>query len=82
MKLTVSQPAQPTTAVSAHYGAEMKQSTTFYERAVMIKALLDALGHGDEWRDALADTLATCRHVDGELHLGFPNDWQIRDAWR
>ncbi|ODP35702.1 Abi family protein [Pandoraea sp. ISTKB] len=81
MKLTVSQPAQPVTVSVIHYGDEMKQSTTFYSRAVMIKALLDPLEHGAEWRDELAKALLTCRHVEPLIHLGFPPDWRTRRAW-
>lgn len=39
------------------------------------------IGYGEEWRDALLHTLASCRHVDAEAHLGFPADWSGRPAW-
>ncbi|MCO1344961.1 hypothetical protein L0Z26_24140 [Burkholderia multivorans] len=37
----------------------------------MIKALLDPLGHGDEWRETLRTVLAGCEHVAPSTHLGF-----------
>jgi abortive infection bacteriophage resistance protein len=81
MRFVVSQPAIPKSCELSRYGSEMRGATTFYARATIIKALLDPLGYGDEWCDALSQTLASCRHVDAHAHLGFPADWEARHAW-
>lgn len=81
MRFVVSQPAIPKSSELGRYASEMKRTTTFYARATVIKALLDPIGYGDEWRDALLQTLASCRHVEPDAHLGFPADWSARPAW-
>ncbi|MDW9250125.1 abi-like family protein [Burkholderia cepacia] len=82
MKLTVSPPAKPAGRTLARYAPEMTQPETFYARATMMKALLDPLGHGSEWREALRATLTGCEHVDAVAHLGFTTDWHSTPAWR
>lgn len=82
MKLTVSPPAKPAGRTLARYAPEMTRPETFYARATMMKALLDPLGHGSEWREALRATLTGCEHVDAVAHLGFTTDWHSTPAWR
>ncbi|NHB05391.1 Abi family protein [Burkholderia cepacia] len=82
MKLTVSPPAKPAGRTLARYAPEMTRPETFYARATMMKALLDPLGHGSEWREALRATLTGCEHVDAAAHLGFTTDWHSTPAWR
>lgn len=82
MKLTVSPPAKPAGRTLARYAPEMTRPETFYARATMMKALLDPLGHGTEWREALRATLTGCEHVDAAAHLGFTADWHSTPAWR
>ncbi|KWF99895.1 DNA-binding protein [Burkholderia cepacia] len=82
MKLTVSPPAKPAGRTLARYAPEMTRPETFYARATMMKALLDPLGHGSEWREALRATLTGCGHVDAAAHLGFTTDWHSTPAWR
>ncbi|SEU37188.1 Abortive infection bacteriophage resistance protein [Burkholderia cepacia] len=82
MKLTVSPPAKPAGRTLARYAPEMTRPETFYARATMMKALLDPLGHGTEWREALRATLTGCEHVDAAAHLGFTTDWHSTPAWR
>jgi abortive infection bacteriophage resistance protein len=82
MKMTVSPPARPTGKALVQFAAEMMDPHSFYARAAMMKALLDPLGYGGEWRDALSRTLAGCCHVDARTHLGFPTGWETRPAWR
>lgn len=79
--ITVSPPARPTGMKLARYGAEMIQPNSFYARATMIKALLDPLGHGVCWKQALRDTLSSCIHVDPGAHLGFSPGWETTAAW-
>ncbi|WP_232467486.1 Abi family protein [Burkholderia ubonensis] len=81
MKLTVSPPAKPTAKGLTRYAPEMTRPDTFYARATMMKALLDPLGYGGEWREALRNALSGCRHVEPAAHLGFPSDWQATPAW-
>jgi abortive infection bacteriophage resistance protein len=81
VKLPVSAPQQPKSAALAGYAAGMQANWTYYARAVMIKALLDPLGYGAEWRESLKTTLASCRHVDASAHLGFPSGWETAAAW-
>ena len=80
-KFSVSAPQQPKSTALARYAAGMHQNWTYYARAVMIKALLDPMGYGGEWRESLKTTLASCRHVDAAAHLGFPRGWEIAPAW-
>ncbi|KVR69760.1 DNA-binding protein [Burkholderia cepacia] len=82
MKLTVSPPAKPAGRTLARYAPEMTRPETFYARATMMKALLDPLGHGSEWREALRATLTGCEHVAAAAHLGFTTDWHSTPAWR
>ena len=82
MKLTVSQPAKPIGRGLARYASEMALPDTFYARATMMKALLDPLGYGDEWREALRITLTGCDHVEPLAHLGFPAGWHLMPAWQ
>ncbi|MBU9344055.1 Abi family protein [Burkholderia multivorans] len=82
MKLTVSPPAKPAARNLARYAAEMTRPETFYARATMVKALLDPLGHGDEWRETLRTVLAGCEHVAPSTHLGFTTDWHLTPAWQ
>ncbi|VWC21064.1 Abi family protein [Burkholderia lata] len=82
MKLTVSPPAKPGGRSLVRYAPEMARPETFYARATMMKALLDPLGHGGEWREALRATLTGCEHVDPATHLGFTADWHSTPAWQ
>lgn len=82
MKLTVSPPAKPAGRNLVRYAPEMTRPETFYARATMMKALLDPLGHGGEWRDTLRATLTGCEHVDPATHLGFTPDWHSTPAWQ
>jgi hypothetical protein len=82
MKLTVSPPARPTGKGLARFAPEMARPHTFYARATMIKALLDPLCYGNEWRETLRRTLAGCEHVDPTAHLGFSVDWHATPAWQ
>ncbi|OXI17216.1 Abi family protein [Burkholderia sp. AU15512] len=82
MKLTVSPPAKPAGRSLVRYAPEMPRPETFYARATMMKALLDPLGHGGEWREALRATLTGCEHVDPATHLGFTTDWHATPAWQ
>ncbi|VWC40433.1 Abi family protein [Burkholderia lata] len=82
MKLTVSPPAKPGGRSLVRYAPEMTRPETFYARATMMKALLDPLGHGGEWREALRATLTGCEHVDPATHLGFTADWHSTPAWQ
>ncbi|EKS9798693.1 Abi family protein [Burkholderia cepacia] len=82
MKLTVSPPAKPAGRRLVRYAPEMTRPETFYARATMMKALLDPLGHGGEWREALRATLTGCEHVDPATHLGFTTDWHSTPAWQ
>ncbi|WP_243712365.1 hypothetical protein [Burkholderia pyrrocinia] len=81
MKMTVSPPAKPSAKALVQFAPEMADPHSFYTRASMMKALLDPLGYGAEWRDALRKTLAVCDHVDPRAHLGFPAGWDTRPAW-
>jgi len=81
MKMTVSPPAKPSAKALVQFAPEMADPHSFYTRASMMKALLDPLGYGGEWRDALLKTLAGCDHVDPKAHLGFPTGWDSRPAW-
>ncbi|MEQ0776603.1 Abi family protein [Paraburkholderia tropica] len=82
MKMTVSPPARPAGKALVHFAPEMTDPHSFYSRAAMMKALLDPLGYGGEWRDALSRTLTGCCHVDARVHLGFPTGWETRPAWK
>ncbi|MBY4726045.1 MULTISPECIES: Abi family protein [Burkholderia] len=82
MKLTVSPPAKPAGRSLVRYAPEMTRPETFYARATMMKALLDPLGHGGEWREALRATLTGCAHVDPATHLGVTTDWDSTPAWQ
>ncbi|CAM2157388.1 hypothetical protein PT2222_400017 [Paraburkholderia tropica] len=80
--MTVSPPARPAGKALVHFAPEMMDPHSFYSRAAMMKALLDPLGYGGEWRDALSRTLTGCCHVDARVHLGFPTGWETRPAWK
>ncbi|WP_175953208.1 Abi family protein [Burkholderia sp. BCC0405] len=82
MKLTVSPPAKPAAKTLVRYAPEMTRPETFYARATMMKALLDPLGYGGEWREALRAALTGCDHVEPSRHLGFTSDWHATPAWR
>ena len=81
VKLAVSTPQQPKSVALAGYAAGMHPNWTYYARAVIVKALLDPMGHGAEWRESLKTTLGSCRHVDVAAHLGFQQGWEITPAW-
>lgn len=81
VKLAVSTPQQPKSVALAGYAAGMHPNWTYYARAVIIKALLDPMGHGAEWRESLKTTLGSCRHVDVAAHLGFQQGWEIIPVW-
>ncbi|WP_429261025.1 Abi family protein [Paraburkholderia sp. GAS334] len=82
MKLTVSAPVTPgATGPLGRYSPGMKNNTTFYARATMMKALLDPLGYGAAWREALARCVNSCRFFDAGQHLGFPKEWEKTATW-
>lgn len=61
--------------------AEFVSTEWFYARAVVLSSLLDASGHGANWRRrliALVDRYA----IVAPARMGFPADWRTRAFWK
>jgi abortive infection bacteriophage resistance protein len=59
---------------------EMESTDRFYARAVVLSSLLDAGGHGADWRKRLIELTDRCSVVD-TAKMGFPADWRTRAFW-
>lgn len=61
--------------------AEFATTDRFYARAVVLSSLLDATGHGADWRQRLVALLTRYPLVQPQ-NMGFPPDWKSRSLWK
>ncbi len=74
-KLVVSKPK-----AAKKFAAELQQVDTFYSRAVIIAALLQAVETNSDWKQRLHALLQKFPRVP-TAQMGFPSDWQQRRFW-
>ena len=73
-------PYQPKVAkrLAAAFGPSQD---TFYARAVVLAALLDAVGQGAEWRRDLARHVRDGQPLASAAAMGFPPGWEALPFW-
>lgn len=66
--------------VRAAFGSNPR-TDLFYARAVVLAALLDALGRGEGWKQELVIHLQAHRSLADEAAMGCPPGWEVMPFW-